>query len=917
MGEFLPMKKKVTIVKNPIDAATWKDFDVDDIAAFLVDHFGVWPDGAHIYLNYVSKSTDITPFDVQGIERLRKISTGHFFIVIYPEGLEVILLVTAIVVAAVSITLSFLFRPSPNTKSQQQASPNNQLADRQNVARPNQRIPDIYGQLWATFDLLAVPYRTFVSNTEFEHCFMCIGRGSYDLDHSNVRDNITPLEKIDGASARVFGPGANPNNGGAEQFHIGTVLITEQVLNIQVFDSVNGQLLQAPNLSAWLSGVSPFGSNNLKFRSPNIIENNASIGWQAGFQAGDNLNLGGLVANDANASDPGAVHATVDLTGIYPIASVSATQIALSSPSTINPNWSALAAFTGAVSNGMNDNMLANNSFWVGKFFIARPDVTQVICNFVAEQGSYKVRTQNGTTAVPNGTQVEVDTTIVVGITPCDASGTPTGAEVTTTGTLIGSHVDRLIKGLTITINVTPGTGGFLIRARRSGLTDISGDFSVSDGVQWRDCYIVSALGTIDFGNITTIQTLIKATPQATAIKDRKLNGLVTRKVPAYTGGTTFGALTASTNAADIICAIALDPFIGRRTISEIDVVQIYSVAGPGGQIQAYFNVFSDNSIPTQFCYTFDDSKVSFEETIFDIATVIFCQAFRRGSKLQLSFEKQTNQSVLLFNHRNKIPKTETRSLSFGMVNDNDGIELTYTEPNAPNYPNQDTQVTLYFPPDKSAVNAKKIDTIGIRNVQQAMLYGWRLFNKLLYQNLSIQFDSTEETALLVIQDRILVADNTRSDTQDGEVLSVAALVLTLSQNVIFASGVNYTIFLQLSDGTVEAIPITAGSAANKVVLSSAPSVPLETDVDNYAKTTYVIISDLPTPSIACLLSEKQPKDRKTFEVKAVNYEDAYYDHDNLYKTDLDVAQLTLEVVQDAVPSNADIAQLTLEVVTS
>jgi hypothetical protein len=264
----------------------------------------------------------------------------------------------------------------------------------------------------------------------------------------------------------------------------------------------------------------------------------------------------------------------------------------------------------------------------------------------------------------------------------------------------------------------------------------------------------------------------------------------------------------------------------------------------------------------------------------------VFCTAFRRGNVLSVSFEKQRSDSMLLFNHRNKLPGSENRTITFGAVTQNDGIELSYTEPCAPNAQNVDSQYTLYFPEDQSAVAPKKINAVGVRNRVQAWMLGWRLYQKLLYQNEVTQFDATSEAALCIIGDRILVADNTRSGVQDGEVVAQNGLELTLSQPVTFSEASpapNYSIFLQLYDGSVESIAITPGEAADKVILSEAPSLPLVLDAAKYARTTYMIVSDDDAPRTAFLVQEKDAKKGGIYGIKAVNYDDRYYAHDQDY----------------------------------
>ncbi|MFA5407436.1 MAG: host specificity factor TipJ family phage tail protein [Bacilli bacterium] len=336
-------------------------------------------------------------------------------------------------------------------------------------------------------------------------------------------------------------------------------------------------------------------------------------------------------------------------------------------------------------------------------------------------------------------------------------------------------------------------------------------------------------------------------------------------------------------NAADILCAMALDPYIGRMQESEIDTDAIRSILGPGGEVETYFGT----SLCAEFSYAFDDRNLSFEEMVGQLMQAVFCTAFRRGNVLSVAFEKQRADSMLLFNHRNKLPGSENRTITFGAVTQNDGIELSYVEPYAPNAQNVDSQYTLYFPEDQSAVAPKKIDAAGVRNRVQAWMLGWRLYQKLLYQNEVTQFDATSEAALCIIGDRILVADNTRSGVQDGEVLAQNGLELTLSQPVDIGAELSpapsYSIFLQLYDGSVESIPISAGSTDRKVILSEAPSLPLVLDEAKYARTTYMIVSEAEEDRAAFLVQEKDAKKGGIYGIKAVNYDDRYYAHDQDY----------------------------------
>ena len=176
---------------------------------------------------------------------------------------------------------------------------------------------------------------------------------------------------------------------------------------------------------------------------------------------------------------------------------------------------------------------------------------------------------------------------------------------------------------------------------------------------------------------------------------------------------------------------------------------------------------------------------------------------------------------------------------------------------------------------------------MGVRNEKQATLQANRAWNKLRYQNLSCEFTATQEAHLLSRYNRILVADNTRQDTQDGQILEQNGLILTLSQPFTYDT-LNHTIYLQLYDGTTQAIGIASADASPTytITLSSAPNLPLSLDDDLYAQTTYVIINNEDDGrSTAFLVDSKSPKDVSIIQVTAINYDARYYQYDLTYKT--------------------------------
>jgi hypothetical protein len=549
----------------------------------------------------------------------------------------------------------------------------------------------------------------------------------------------------------------------------------------------------------------------------------------------------------------------VDLGGTYTIAAVTPSKVIFADAEEVNQDWGFLALFPQVRTRLLSSYAAKVTDNWIGPFVVEAADTAILIANFIAQQGLFK----------DNGKKQEAETvTIVLEATPVDQNDNPNGAPQIFTTSLSGTKKGRDQRAVTMVCELNT-RGRQSVRARRSTATDYIYKGTVVDEVKWQDLYGASAVDASDFGNVTTVRSRTYATEGALNVRNRKLNMLATRLIPTRIAGTNFTAPMATTNAADIFTAICRDPQIGGRTLAELDLDSIYDAVAEAVE---YFGSPDAGT----FSHTFDDDNMSFEETAFAVAQAVFAVPFRQGSVIKMLFERATEDSVLLFNHRNKVPGSETRTVRFGPVDDNDGIEYSYTAPE------DDAPVTMYIPADRSAKKPRAVQGFGVRSHEQAYWHAQRAYNKLVHQHTAAEFTALQEAAVVVRNERVLVADNTRPDTQDGEVLAQAGLELHLSQDVEFLPGKPYTLFLQLSDGSVEAIPVVAGSAADRVVIARAPRLPLVLEEESYARTTYQLVPDSEARSSAFLITEKDAQDNFTYAIQAVNYSPMYYANDQM-----------------------------------
>lgn len=958
----------VNIVRNVLEPESITRHETDDLIALLRAEFGDHaPEGARLYHEHVSEYTDVTPTSKEAEDALHDMP-GPFYLVIEPQGPEV--WIPLAIAAVVSVASMLLFRPQiPNTAQRNIASesPNNGLSARANRERVNGRIPDIYGTVRSTPDLLAVPYSVFENHVEKEIAYMCVGRGQFEIH--DVRDDTTPADEIAGMSVEVYGPNTSPN-GGAPQLRIGNAINTP-VLAVKRSNSVNGQVLQPPNSSRLVFSPMVFESPNIvRSTNPDVdftelfltgdvievtraavtagvyqyvapldsvgaasegfmedsvgyltLEGDQSENWEVGqtvtitngtfhwiaVTGGDggylvdkSANINGtydisgvsIVSNMGVTSTvlsldisqnysawPGAlgtVHTyptgnptltrpsgevLYDLSGTYTINTLTNNELSLSDPASVNADWNVLESEYGGISPELIVTVQAQKERWVGWMTVeSATPISRAICNIVALNGLYADNGQQ---------QYRRDVSLRLEAVPLDADGNPTGSVRVFDDVLQGSATSRASRAVTLDVDLGVESLRWQFRMIRTSDSDTSFDGQIVDEVKWRDLYAASPVNQPHFGDVTTVLASTFATDGALAVKERKLNLLVTRQIPLREGDGFTSTLHSTRNAADILCAIALDPRIGNRSMAEIDVEGIYATAA---EIVDYFGIPD----AAEFCYTFDKSEMSFEETFQAVANAIFCQAYRQGSQLRLFFERETDDSSLLFNHRNTLPGSESRTFSFGPAEGYDGVEYEYVSPD------DDAVVTIYLP-DQSAVKAQKIESVGVRSHRQGDLHAWRAWNKIQHQHTTMERDCLSEASMLVLGQRILCSDTTKAGEQGGYVTAVDGLAVRLSQPMDWSQPGPHVMFIQNSDGQTEGIPISSAGEDFWALLSRPPRVPIVTS--SAQPTGYIIGSGTEQrQAVPFIVTAKNPIDGFNVRLSAVNYDRRYYAKDAKYR---------------------------------
>jgi hypothetical protein len=858
---------RVTIQHNIFDKHENEIVHTDNVVELLMDRFPHWSPGLRIYNSKISEiceKNEVTPHNEAEVEKLLSLE-GPLSVINWPGDPATIAIAIAIVAVLAVVAGTFLLMPkTPNTtkpNAGQGQSATNSITDRTNQARLNQRIEDTYGERFVIFTLLQVPYRKFVNNVEHEYSYMCVGRGDYAINEDDVLDGDTPLSSIAGTSASFYGPNTSPNSGDAPTLQIGDA-ITEPLRTIIRSSSVTGEELLPPNYKYWdfsTSGFFHYEGEGTGFAP--YFSKDGGDKLPRYFDIGDSVMVTSQTYTDGGHS--------ANLTGGPYVASFVGTNLVLPGAFNVNPDWLNVALFSGHETTH-NKPIIVDGTQGQhglrGPFIVGLPTMSGLIFNFVQPNSSFKVNNTTG-----EYTPIDIDLQIVV--QPCEKDGTNVGGSHTYTRTLIGT-TSQGQRGFTYQIPFTSTTGFVKVSVERLTARDFTDGFQATDQTLWRDLYVYDLNVPSDFGDVTTVQSVTIANSTSLAAKERKLCATVIRKIHQYdrATGTFSSGLVALKDAANILFSVALDPYIGNQTTSQIDLAGIYDT------VVAVADYFGLDEC-AEFNATFDDSDLTFEQTVASIAAAVFCTAYRQGSQIKFSFERLTADSKQLFNHRNKIPRSEKRSFTFGTINNFDGVELTYLDPD-----NNDAPAVIRIPDDGSAINPNKVDTVGIRNHVQAYMMAYRIYNKQQYQRITTEFTALQQADLLVLTDRILVSNNVRPDVQDGDVIAQNGVILTLSQQVTF--GANSTIFLQHYDETIESIGLAGtGVATNQVTLLAAPRLPLADGSDLYSRAKFEIAQITQNEAARPFLVSQKGSQNKdgTSDVTGVNYDDRYYANDTDY----------------------------------
>ena len=807
---------------------------------FVVNHI---PDGVpfRVFLEEIGEDNDVT----EDFDALKQDAVFHILEGAGGGAIKGVMKVFSIILKPLAKLLTPSTKGASNNLANQQAdSPNNSLTDRNNKARPYERTYDICGRVQTIPNNLMTTYKVFDNAGRIiEYGYYDAGRGYLDVKAEDITDGDTKVQEITGTSVAVYAPYTSPNNTSSPQLLVGEPI--DQKLYITIASNeVDGAVLKAQNGIR----VNPSDTGEISLQGTTGIVRDAT---------GDSAFTEILSVGDVAVFNLILVKDVANVSGNYMVTYVDDFEVRVAVGGMLT-EWQKLPSGFTRLTQGNEAWISPSNTYdksltdWTT---LNRLPVERIVANIAAANGMYR----------DNGSKLRASVTVELQYQLLDGNGTPYGPVYTKQGTISGRSSDY--TGVTIYADL-PSASNVRVRARRVTNLDLAFEGTVVDEVSYINLYGQIRDTTPNYGNRTTVHSARKQTPRAAEVKQPQLRMVVTEMAYKYLGNGVFDSVrTPNTQAVQSLIRLACDPDVGALNLTTANMDKLLAVQS---EIESYFGSASAG----EFCYTFDDYKTTMQDIVTTIAEAIFCTPYRRGADILLDFERPRIGPEMVFTHRSKTTATEKWTRTFNDAQVYDSLKFSYIDP--------DTNVkeTISIPAE-GGVNTETYDSKGIRNYRQAYWAAYRRYQKNLLKKVTVSFTATEEGIFAMPGRAVSVVKGSRMAPQDGYVIAVNGLTLTLSQPVTFTPGDDHSLILKKRDGGVQSVAVVQGSHDREVIMLSAPQEAIYTG-NSALKTEFSFGNEARHNAQMILVSTVDPGDDRTVKITGVNYEADFYKYDGV-----------------------------------
>jgi len=733
-----------------------------------------------------------------------------------PGTLGIIILSAVVATAAAYVAVQFL--PDPDTPSSIGGgpSPTYNLQAQSNQVRIGEPIPAIYGRHRIYPNLAAIPWSEFVQDDQFLHQLFCVGHGEFELEAIKIDD--TPLTEFNEITSEIVTPG---NEVTLFNDHVVTSI---EVKRIELFAS---------------NDVARTGKNEFEGATAQIrlIKVGDPVElfqkpWNISFTIGDSVTIRNTPPYDGDYIVDGFVGEGI---------------IILSGDNLVN--WPPAKADVEITEIRLSDfTDISDPTFeeWTGPFTV-NPIGTltnELALDFEFPTGLYFV--DGGGSFFNTSVDIEIEWQEIDDLD--DPIGPPE--------TRIVDFTRATPKPVRHTEKILVSPGRYRVRCHRDSNSVLQ--TTTQDTVFWVG--LKARLQDIqNYGQLTMIAIKMKATNQLDSVSSKKVNVIVTRKLPIW-NGSLWSEPVATRSIAWAIADIWMTSYGGNRSFRDLDtdgliVLDAIWVA-KGDFFDAVF-----------------DQQITLWEALTRAARVGRAKPVLSGNILTIVRDQLQTVRTAMFVIRNIVKASFSIEYSFDDNRAPDGVRLKYLD--------NVTFTEEVVQPNVNATRPKEVTLFGCTEYEQAFREALYVDAAQKFQRRRITFTTELGGHIPMFGDLIAISHHTPRWGVGGEVLAVNGLELTLSEEPDFSSGGPFLILLRRKDGSVEE-PIPCGQVAanapNKVLLESAPSFTILTDFD--LERTYFSFGTDERFTQDAIVEEIVPRGNKKVKITCVNFDPRIHEVD-------------------------------------
>ena len=373
------------------------------------------------------------------------------------------------------------------------------------------------------------------------------------------------------------------------------------------------------------------------------------------------------------------------------------------------------------------------------------------------------------------------------------------------TESLTGATVNGIYRTYTYSV----AQGRYEVRATR--LDDKDENSRAGHEIRW-----ISAKGYVvsdkDYGNVTLLAVIMKATDNLSQRSSRLINCVVTRKLKTWTPSGGWSGLTATRSIAWALADILKADYGAKLTDKSIDLNALY-------QLDQKWNSRGDT-----FNAVFD-SKLTVYEALSRVAKVGRAVAFIQGGIVRFVRDEPKTIPVALFGPRNIVKNTLSIQYIMPSEDTADSVCVEYFSENTW----KTSEVTGTFSGSTSDKTAT-VELFGCTNKAQALREAVYMALANRYRRRIVTFTTELEGLIPTYGDLIAITHDMAHWGSGGEIIAQDGLKLTLSEPVEFTSGVKNVLALRQKNGSLSGpYEVTATELNTEVMLKTQPSIEILT----------------------------------------------------------------------------------------